>query len=554
MKRKMVLLAGILSANFFAQAQLVNDGAVIKIQAGAVLFIGGNVENKNAATISNDGKIEVQGNFLNTATYTSATADDSLIMSGSGNATLYAGASPISNLHIAKTTNADYVTISSSATITSKLLYTSGSFSTDPLVGNYSLNAALSIPFEFTPGREIIGTVRRTAWANGIETVFNQPNMRITTNTGTAPTEFAVTMIPGADGGDPSLNEREVKRKFLFGQLGGTGFSTNAKFPYTSAELNTNSEANLAPWSLPATTWLRNPMVTINRDAANDYVGLNGIPADSSFYEWKLADPQYSFNITAYIKGAWNNGTANMRTLLNTNGLLPLSQPYTTAPYNYNGTESVASIPNSNVVDWVLVEYRLPATGLPADATAASFVGRKAAFILNTGAIVNPDGVTPLSFELWKQGAGYFVIRHRNHLAVMSNSLPSNALGTFANNFSVLANSYAKPGALSAPATLLFTAAPGNTVYGMWPGDANRSGAVTSTDVSLVNAALTGPASGNTNVYSLRDITLDRNVTSADVSQTNGALTATAQTSTGKISIKSIQERVLKSHVPGEAH
>ena len=68
MKRKLVLLTAILSVNFFVQAQLVNDGAIIKIQPGAVLFIGGNVENKNAATINNDGRMEVQGNFLNTAT------------------------------------------------------------------------------------------------------------------------------------------------------------------------------------------------------------------------------------------------------------------------------------------------------------------------------------------------------------------------------------------------------------------------------------------------------------------------------------------------------
>ena len=61
-----------------------------------------------------------------------------------------------------------------------------------------------------------------------------------------------------------------------------------------------------------------------------------------------------------------------MRTTLNSGGIIPLSQPYIGAPYNYTGTESVATIPNANIVDWVLIEHRKPSTGLPADATSCN--------------------------------------------------------------------------------------------------------------------------------------------------------------------------------------
>ena len=116
-----------------------------------------------------------------------------------------------------------------------------------------------------------------------------------------------------------------------------------------------------------------------------------------------------------------------MRTTLNSSNLLPLTQPFTSAPFNYAGTESVASIPNANIVDWVLIEHRKPSSGLPGDANTATITGRKAGFLLNNGTVVDLDGVTPIAFNITKQGGAFIVVRHRNHLAIMSNSIPSNS-------------------------------------------------------------------------------------------------------------------------------
>ncbi|WP_211195112.1 hypothetical protein, partial [Legionella pneumophila] len=131
-----------------------------------------------------------------------------------------------------------------------------------------------------------------------------------------------------------------------------------------------------------------------------------------------------------------------------------MSQPYNTAPFNYSGTESVASIPNTNVVDWILLEFRKPLSGLPADASSATIAGRKAAFLLNNGTITEPDGITPVSFDISKQGTGFIVARHLNHLGVMSIAKASNATGNFINDFTLLANSYKDALAPSDPVAL----------------------------------------------------------------------------------------------------
>ncbi len=489
------------------KSQLINNGATITIQNGAYVLANGDVKNISG-TITNDGKIEVQGNFINSGTYTSTASEDSLIMTGTGPDTLTTVSSTLNYLTINKTPATDIIRLGGTITVNKKLDYLSGVLTTDPILNpSFTLTSPVNAVYNFTAGKEIIGSVKRTGWTNGTARVFNQANMQVTTNGGTTPTSFTVTMIPQSGGGDPTQNEREVKRKFLFIQTGGSGFTADVRFAYLTTELNTNVEANVVPWKLISSEW--NARLTpITRDVANHYVATTGIPAADLALEWKLADPKYTFNVTAYLRGPWN-GT-NMNTSLNSGGIIPLSQPYNTTPFNYTGTESVGSIPNANIVDWVLVEHRKPATGLPADATSATITGRKAAFLLNNGTVVDLDGVTPVSFNITKQGSSFIVIRHRNHLGVMSNSIPSNAAGTFANDYSLLANSYKASGAASNPVVLLS----GGVKYGLWSGDANKNGVVNGTDVSAVKLAIASLATG----YLFTDTNLSNSTNGTDVS------------------------------------
>ena len=343
-------------------------------------------------------------------------------------------------------------------------------------------------------------------------------------------------------GGDPTQNEREVKRKFLFAQTGGSGFTADIRYPYVTGELNTNVEANLVPWELISGEWNAH-LTPVTNDVVNHYVTLSGIAASDLALEWKLADPKYTFNVTAYLRGAWTTGP-NMTTGLNS--VLPLSQPYNDPAFgSYNGGESVLTgffASHTNIVDWVLIDLRKPSTGLPTDANSSTFIGRKAAFLLNTGVLVDLDGTTPLAFNIIKQGAGFIVIRHRNHLAAMSNSNPSNATGFYTNDFSTLAGAYHNPSITSDQEQLL----PGSTKYGLWAGTANKDANVNSSDIALVksnsNATLTG--------YVFGDVNLDQTVNSGDVAITKVSANNTAQSHSGRSANINNRNIEPKSHVP----
>ncbi len=121
-------------------------------------------------------------------------------------------------------------------------------------------------------------------------------------------------------------------------------------------------------------------------------------------------------NLNAYLEGPFN-GT-NMNTNLNSGSLLPLAQPYNMAPWSYTGTESVAVIPNANVVDWVLVELRDAVSA--ASATVGTRIARQAGFVLNDGSITAMDGVSDLIFNVTITNNLFAIVWHKNHLGIMS--------------------------------------------------------------------------------------------------------------------------------------
>lgn len=127
--------------------------------------------------------------------------------------------------------------------------------------------------------------------------------------------------------------------------------------------------------------------------------------------------PDPYLNLKVYLEGPWN-GTEMLR-FLNTYGYMPLTQPYSAAPWNYYGTESVASIPNIDIVDWVLIELR-DAPGDASTATASTMVDRMAGFVLRDGTIACIDGITPIQVTTSIANNLYVVVWHRNHMGIMS--------------------------------------------------------------------------------------------------------------------------------------
>ncbi|MCB2220475.1 MAG: hypothetical protein KQI35_08780, partial [Bacteroidetes bacterium] len=119
---------------------------------------------------------------------------------------------------------------------------------------------------------------------------------------------------------------------------------------------------------------------------------------------------------------------------LNGSGVLPLSQPYNVSPWNYSGTEQVTVIPNADIVDWVLIELR-ETDGDVITATSSEIIAKSAAFILKNGQIVDIDGVNNLRYDIPIFENLFLVVRHRNHVGIISASPLSYNNGTFSYDF-----------------------------------------------------------------------------------------------------------------------
>jgi hypothetical protein len=128
---------------------------------------------------------------------------------------------------------------------------------------------------------------------------------------------------------------------------------------------------------------------------------------DSTFSDWTFGG-FVDVNTKVFLQGPYSGGS--MSTALNTAGFIPLIEPYTAAPWNYSGYESVSSIP-AGVVDWVLVKLRI---------NTITTVATRAAFVKSDGSVVDLDGTSPVAFAGVPPGNYYIVVRHRNHLAIMS--------------------------------------------------------------------------------------------------------------------------------------
>ena len=122
-----------------------------------------------------------------------------------------------------------------------------------------------------------------------------------------------------------------------------------------------------------------------------------------------------------FLQGALlSSGNTNlMRDNLRSFGFIPTTSPYSdgaicnASVFNSGGT-SGTGITDDNIVDWVWIELR--------DANDnTNVVDGKSALLQKDGDVVALDGITTLEFNV--PSKDYFIaIKHRNHLAVISQS------------------------------------------------------------------------------------------------------------------------------------
>ncbi|NVK05206.1 MAG: hypothetical protein HWD92_10295 [Flavobacteriia bacterium] len=142
------------------------------------------------------------------------------------------------------------------------------------------------------------------------------------------------------------------------------------------------------------------------------------------------ATTPFELDIHLVLAGAYNEVSGTMSSNLTELGLLPNSQPFADAPWNYAGTENIASYPSNDIVDWVLVELR--ATTEAASAVDSTIRARQACFLMNDGSIVGLDGIALPTFQFETGEPFIVVVYHRNHLPIMSSdTLTVNGSGVF---------------------------------------------------------------------------------------------------------------------------
>lgn len=171
--------------------------------------------------------------------------------------------------------------------------------------------------------------------------------------------------------------------------------------------------------------------------------------------------------VRVFLQGPYDSATHLMRTDLKDNGVLPAASPYAEAPLILEDAEVIPE----DAVDWVLVELRLLANG-PA-------VYRRSAFLRNDGQIIDEKGNAYINAFAESAASYYIVIKHRNHLAVMSNAAQDFSSGSANYDFTSDKQSfYGNDAALVE-----------SGVYGMFAGDADGNNVIVfASEVSVLRS------------------------------------------------------------------
>jgi len=325
-------------------------------------------------------------------------------------------------------------------------------------------------------------------------------------------------LLATMDGPTPSCNifpDASIWYRFVAPASGQVRISSGADFNHT-VSLYTGSCG-----SLTQVVCLENP------DKCGDPVLVSNLTSGTTYYV-QIASVKNAFGylygnvcvritngnispvkvkVKAMLEGAYDTNTGLLTNNLNSLGVLPLAQPYSGGPWNYAGQECL-NFPPVNMVDWVLVELR-------SAANSNTVFDKKAAVLLTDGSIVDPgsDGV---SFWNVSPASYFIVVRHRNHLDVISSAtvaIPNSSAYSFT------------AAATQAMGTNQLKNL-GTGIFALHSGDLNGDGVITVSDYNLFVQQ-----SSFVNGYYPADASLDRSVTVADFNyyQPNASILGVSQ-------------------------
>lgn len=223
-----------------------------------------------ARTLSSSGTIEIEASFTpgaNSYTTTGST------VSFAGTAAQSMGAFTYDNLTI-------------------------GGSGSKTATGNITVNGTLTLDNDFSVGLntltmgassimtgtgDVTGNVKRTSIASGTSYAFGNTATTLTFDVGgTLPTQVTFNISIGSA---PAGKTDAIERTYAISQVGGTGFTSTLRLHYDDADLNSNTELQLALWKLEGSWTDKGRTGSVN--TTSNYVELAGV---SSFSDWTLAN------------------------------------------------------------------------------------------------------------------------------------------------------------------------------------------------------------------------------------------------------------------------
>ncbi|HMQ08012.1 MAG TPA: hypothetical protein PKC30_11965 [Saprospiraceae bacterium] len=496
-------------------AQLVNEGATLIVESGANLKIYGNTFNTFGGIIEVNGMMDVQGHFFNEGTL--LTQNGWLQFSGENTSQFQSGGEVIESVMIDKADpafleilddlvieqNLEFISgklilgdnsliLGATATMTnagsSRYIVTNGS-------GYFQKRAVDSHPFTFPVGH-----------------THTSYHPVIIANHGVVE-DFSIRVLNGV-----YENGINIGSMINEGVVGVSWEIVEANVGLQDENLSVTLQWNQMD-ELPGYNRFDAGIARYNGeywDLTVDHIGM--VSGNDPFTMTRSglstgvlaigAEPLMDFVLLApkvYLSGPYD--TVNQRMKTHLTGFLPLNEPYEMmSDFEHKGRgggEEVEEHSEDNV-DWIFIELR--------DGNDISNVlGTCSAILKNKGDIVGTDE-NPVKLSGMRSGASYYlVIRHRNHLGIMtmtgftSSRSTASALDFTDGSTPVMGNH-----------SMRFL----KNTFQLWPGDTNGDGSIKFAGIDndvdgILNAILNHP-SNNFNSrtfqfsgYSLMDTNLD---------------------------------------------
>lgn len=493
-------------------AQLtIQSGAALIIQSGATVTVQGDVTSN--ADIQGTGLLQLKG-----------TSTQSLNMNGfSINTAL-------------EIDNTNHITLGGIARLAGNLTFTNGKI----VLGTNNFILSSASTYSGTGTSKFVetnstGACRREVGANGtfilpigIGTTFDPVQFQVA-----SASSFSSAFVSGRvlSGGHPNKHPRStdfLTRYWSLTNSGITGGNITLTAQYNDPADITGTESNLRAMLWDGSNWsitgasqnnASNIISAPMPDAADELYAMNRfvLTTPKIFLQGPYNTSSHLMNDLLRNSGAYNPGT------LPASNLIPLTDPYRSAPYNATFThvnntspETIAgsvlndqTTASNNIVDWVFVELRNTAS------PGNTVLQTRSALLRRDGTIVDVDGVSPLYFKNVDPATYVLAVRHRNHLGIGTSPATPLPIDLDLTNtpfdFATAATT-----ALSGTIGSAYTNIDGNNM--MWAGNANfntntrYTGPSNDRDYILGTILASNQSTILSNVYSEGDVNMNRTV------------------------------------------